>query len=87
MRTVDNVMNSDFIPAAVPIHQPIVSLTERGHRVLSLSRCREVLTASSTKVVAVFASRIAELLGTTLSHADTGRAGYQAERPAGATSG
>ena len=48
----------------VPIptdHQTIV-LTERGHRLLALLHCREILPSSSTTVAAVLDRRIAGLL-------------------------
>jgi hypothetical protein len=60
MRTVDNVMNGSFIPAPAPINRSIVALTERGHRLLALLKCREILPASSTTVAAVLDRRIGQ---------------------------
>jgi len=45
-----------------PISRPTVSLTERGHRLLALLNCREILPTSSTTVAAVLDRRIADLL-------------------------
>jgi len=49
-------------PASTSINCPTVSLTERGHRLLALLACREILLPSSTMVAAVLDRRIAGLL-------------------------
>ena len=53
---------ADSGPAATLINRPLVSLTERGHRLLALLRCRELLPISSTVVAAAIDVRIGELL-------------------------